>query len=185
VSDHLDDALRPWLARSAHAIASRLRDARAHAEAGRPIDAHDRLEELHRSSVATLRDARGKFYDDAFRHHRSPDSALTPTQEGRITAQSAKISGYNHEHEIRAAIDHTAEQLHLATVARQLDPVRRSTPFELWEQHHSQKLTSHMRGMLSDAQIALHEAIGFLIAEHARRDTSQIADDVVANKTRL
>jgi hypothetical protein len=165
----LDDALRPWLVRSAHAISSRLRDARAHAEAGRPIDAHDRLQELHRSTVATLRDARSRFYDDAFRAHRHVHSLLTPTQEGRLTAQSAKIAGYNHEHEIRQAMDHAGEQLHLATVARDLDPLRRSTPLEIWEGHHRDKLTNHLRGILSDAQIALHNAIGHLIAEHASR----------------
>ena len=164
-TDPADALLAAWSIRAATQVRRRLRDARAHAEAGRLTDASERIGELAADLVHdVMRPARGEFYRDAFTaalldgDPRIVDTAIRPTTEGRQAAQMAPIAGRDQAAELQAALAGAANELHLAANAE--------SPAEWyagWERRHGEALNGRVRSDLSDAQIALREAIGQIV----------------------
>jgi hypothetical protein len=165
-----DDALRPWLVRSSSLIANRLRDARAHAEAGRAADAASRLDELATALAEDiLGPAREQFYLQAFRDHRLEldpsivDQSVAPNRSGAFAARRAPILGRDQVQELRWLLDGAWQDLQLAAVATYADPGVRPAVHETWEIRHRGRLKTATTAALSDAQTALHHAIGRLL----------------------
>jgi hypothetical protein len=174
-------ALRPWLVRATTAIAARLRDARAHAELGRFVDAELRLAELLLSLTSTEVDpstlmpigvlprARETFYRDAWTTHRREldpeivDPTAGPDAKGVDAARRAPIMGADQVQELRWAIDGATNELRLAAYATYPSFGLPSAAIATWEIRHRDRLTSAASGALSDAQIALHSAVGRLM----------------------
>jgi hypothetical protein len=168
-----DAALRPWLVRAVQLVRNRVRDARAHAEAGRHIDANQRLMELRSGLVQDiLEPARERFYWDAFRDHRRhltargyPIVDRFGSDEGAKTARSAVVAGTNQHFDIAHATDHAHDELALATAARELDDERPTVHHDLWERRHSERLSNLMKTHLSDAQVAIGGAVLRLLSD--------------------
>ncbi len=167
VSDIRERELRPWVAHATVLIWDRVADARAHARDGRITEAGQRLEELQTGLVgdpkgrgSILSNARAAFYRSAFRH-RPHDPAIHQVvhaqPEGELVAQYAEILGRNQYADLRAAVDQTAESLKRLTAAG-------GTPEQLvdWERRERERLIAQTRRNLSDAQVALSEAISYI-----------------------
>jgi len=172
---HRDDALRPWLHRSARLITDRLADARSHAEAGRTFEANERLAELRRGllddqsgSGSLLSNARAAFYKQGFhvepfdpRIHRE----LRPDPAGELAARFSLIGGRNQYLDGRILIEEITGSLRglgdVMTIMRDSKPPDYwRGQFDGWQQRQTEALTSHVHGALSDAQMALYEAVG-------------------------
>ena len=163
-------AIAPWMAQASTVVASRLRDARAHAEAGRMVDAALRLAELDRSIAdGILAPARGQFLHAAFRDQKSildPDIVdetvfLTPATV--VAAKTAPIQGQDQYRAVGAMIDQAHAELKLATSIQRVDGASRTAYHESWERRHRDTITAAVHGHLLNAQIQLHSAIGFLL----------------------
>jgi hypothetical protein len=164
-TDPADALLAAWSARAADLVRRRLRDARAHAEAARMSDAEDRLVELGADLVhEVLRPARSEFHRDGFTaalsdaDPRVVDTTIRPTAESDRAAQTAPIAGRDQAKDIEAAVVEACSRLRLSANAE---------PFRGWhagwELHHRAVLAGRIRSSLSDAQIALREAISQIV----------------------
>jgi hypothetical protein len=165
-----DAALAAWSTRATDLVRRRLRDARAHAEAGRMSDAAERLDELNSALVrGVIRPARGEFYLDAHTtalselDPRVVDPEARPSTEGAEAAKSARIGGRDQSREVKAAVDSARLGLTLAFARPTDDPSVRDAFMRNWERRHSEAIAGTTRTLLSDAQIALREAIGKIV----------------------
>ncbi len=163
-----DDQLRPWVARATVLIWDRIADARAHAEAGRMDQAAQRLEELRRGLLddqtgkgSLLSNARAAFYRQAF-HHEPFDPALhdpvRPDQAGELAARFSDIAGRNQYQDLRRAIEEMTGILkRLQAVVAQ--DANKSERFDVWQTRERERLIGLIGTALSDAQVALSEAV--------------------------
>jgi hypothetical protein len=163
----LADALRPWVVRSTSLIANRLRDARAHAEAGRLADATARLDELALSlSEDILEPAREAFYRESFRTHRLEldpsvvDPDVVADRAGAFAARRAPILSRDQHADVRTLLATAGGELALANG---IYAGHYSAYHQGWEVRHRDRITSHVEGALSNAQVALHNAIMVLM----------------------
>ena len=171
-----DDLLAAWTTRGNDAIWKRLRDARSHAESGRLGDATERLDELERVLTNDiLGPARERFYHDGFaaglldlpEEIRDPDVVASP--DGARAARLAPIGGRDHAKTIHAAVDEAKHGLKLAAGTSWGDPATGEAMHETWERRHRSALGTTVRVLLSDAQIALREAVSrIMIKPHLR-----------------
>ena len=178
-----DHAVAPWYASAQLAILDRVADARRHAEARSLGVARQRMDELERTLAqidaiwpyrkdGILPMARSVFYHDAFRLHRAGglDSStdrvdLRPTPEGDVAARTAPIRGTDQLKAIKTQIATAMRELHLVAAVAHGDPEATSALHEGWETRTRGSLTSSVKQMLSDSQIALHEAVGNLLVK--------------------
>jgi hypothetical protein len=165
-----DAALAPWLVRSSTAIARRLRDARSHAEAGRLVDAAARLDDLELELQNTvLGPAREKFFYQAFADNAAEldpsivDPDVVPTAAGAAVAVTHPILGSDHRRAIRSHVDEARHGLKLAHHATWGNPSTATAAHATWEIRHRERIGRGMEGMLSNAQIALHNAVMHLM----------------------
>ena len=166
-----DDQLRPWVARATVLIWDRVADARAHAEAGRMPEAAQRLDELRRGLIddqsgrgSLLANARASFYRQAFHHHPFDPAihdTVRPDQVGELAARFSEIGGRNQYQDVRQAIEDLGDGLkRLAAVLNGPNAELRREQLSSWERRERDRLIGHMQLVLSDAQIALSEAVG-------------------------
>jgi len=176
-TDRTSDALLDaWTARAGSAIWTRLRDARSHAEVGRIDDATARLDELERDLVNNvLHPARERFYRDGFAMGMADlppeivDPDVAPSEDGARAAQRAHIGGRDHAKAVKAAIDDARHGLKLAAGTSWGDAAAGRAIHENWETRHRSAIGATMRGLLSDSQIALREAVSrIMIKPHLR-----------------
>ncbi|MHB8397338.1 MAG: hypothetical protein ACYDCI_00165 [Candidatus Limnocylindrales bacterium] len=163
-------AIRPWLVQASTAIAARLHDARAHAETGRLHSAAERLDELERTLAdGVIGPARAQFYRHAFLDQKSVldrdmiDYTVEPTSSGAIAASTAPILGEDQYQSIGELIDRAGDELKLANAVQRPDGRPRSAYHDDWERRHRTAITSAAHGALSNAQMALHNAVGQLL----------------------
>jgi hypothetical protein len=166
-----DDTLRPWLVRSSRLVSDRVADARSHGQAGRHLDATSRLTELRRALSSTdgglLPEARTSFYRRAF-HEESFDPTIhddvRPNELGEHAARYTKIGGRNQALDLRVAIEAVTSTLRALSDAASADDDGNEsfwrTSFDVWQRRTTDTLTATIHGMLSDAQMALYEAVG-------------------------
>ena len=164
------DALRPWLVRASHLIHNRLRDARAHAEAGRFDDGASRLDELAIALVEDiLHPAREAFYRDSIRTHRLEldpsivDETFAPTRAMAHTAKHFPILGIDQAADLGRLAAAATDELRLAAYANHYDAIVRAAAHQTWELRHRDRLKSATEMHLSDAQVALHNAVRVLM----------------------
>jgi hypothetical protein len=167
VIDTRDDRLRPWVARASVLIWDRMADARAHAQVGRITEAGQRLDELRLGLLddqsrtgSLLSNARAAFYRAAFREEpHDPDihQVVRPDPSGELAARFSPIAGRNQYQDLRAAITAAADGLHRLAAAA--GPERRQELLEDWERRERDRLIGQTRRTLSDAQVALSEAV--------------------------
>jgi hypothetical protein len=173
-----DDALVPWLVRALSLVTDRLADARIHAASGNGGIAHARLDELDRRlldpGVGLLSRARTAFYRDAFSLHRlygldpaSHDLSMGPTPEGERAARTAPIAGVDQVAQLRHLIEGAREGLQLvAATDRPSDGAAiRGARWGNWERSNADEIKAGIRAALSNAQIALFEAVGHLLVK--------------------
>jgi len=169
-----DDQLRPWLHRAAGLIADRLADARSHAEAGRVFEANQRLAELRRNLLddvsgqgSLLSNARAAFYRQAF--HAEPFDGrihrdVRPDPAGELAARFSQIAGRNQYLDTRLKIEEiTGSMRGLGAVQAAgigYPPDNWPARWDGWQKRHTEALTGHVHGALSDAQMASTEAVG-------------------------
>jgi hypothetical protein len=161
-----DAELRRWTGRAAVLIWDRLADAAAHARGDNMLAAHERLNELRAGLTggqpqgALLGNARAAFYRQAFHHHpHDPalhsEPPLRPEPAGEMTARIAEILGRNQYRDLRDLINETGQSLdRTAAVSTELLPA--------WEVRERERLISAVTAALSDAQIALSEAVSHI-----------------------
>ena len=176
----LRTALRPWTDRAAGMIDRRLADARAHAAAGKLDVGHRRLAELTGSLVQHVSDARAAFYRQAFRQHQAaldPDVhqlGLGPTHEGERAARTVAILGRNYFADITDLVEDARASLTSAALADQGGDLHHFLPheggggyggsyLESWAQNNRDRLAGLTARNLSDAQIAIFEAVGQIL----------------------
>jgi hypothetical protein len=172
-----DERLLPWVAAADQLIADRLADARAHAEGGATYEANQRIAELWRDLLddqsgagSLLSNARASFYTEAFlvdsfdpEIHRT----IAPDKAGELTARFSPIGGRNQYVDARLLLEDAGGSLRALVASRTI--VGESKPpdlwrgqFQAWQARHTDTITRHMRGALSDAQMALRSAVGQL-----------------------
>jgi hypothetical protein len=169
VSD-FDSTLRRWSVEARTHIRRRLRDARAHAEAGRSFDAAERLAELTAAiKREILEPARREFYCDGFTTALSEldpgivDPTVQPTVAGSLAAITAPIGGRDQAKAIGSSIEAARGELRFLDVVDFDDPSTRSAAIDTWERRHSERIGQLVTTSLSDAQIALREAISQIV----------------------
>ena len=154
-------------------IGSRLADARAHAERGDLPTAKERLDELGGTLIERHGEARGHFYRRSFALHRQVgldptvhQVELQPTAEGERAVRGATIFGRNLPLDIRDLVADSAASLTSTTLAAN-DP---RTPahqaaalWSTWQAEQQRRLVGHARRELSDAQIAIFNAVGRIL----------------------
>ena len=130
--------------------------------------AAERLEELRRGLVddqtgkgSLLSNARASFYRQAF-HHEPFDPALhdpvRPDQAGELAARFADIAGRNQYQDLRRTIEDAGTSLkRLQAVVAQ--DTNKADHFDLWQNRQRDRLLAHTGTALSDAQVALSEAV--------------------------
>ena len=176
--DELDTALRPWTARAANLVSSRLRNAQAHAGDDNDELAASRLFELHQALVNHVSEARGTFYRRAFAHHRrdlDPEIHqvdLGPTAEGEDVARQARILGRDFGTDVAELLKQAGAHLALASaeVRRRNRSHTQAMALDTWFATNRDRLTSRARRELSNSQMALHHAIGHLLLKPELRD---------------
>ncbi len=164
------DAIRPWLVRAGALVTNRLRDARAHAEAGRFPDAASRLHEL---AVVlgedVLHPAREKFLRDSFRTHSQEldpaivDQTVTPSRSMAHAAKHAPIMGVDQAGDLRRLAETAHDELRLAAFTNHTDATIRGAAHETWETRHRGRIKSAITSHLANAQVAIHNAVGDLM----------------------
>jgi hypothetical protein len=169
-----DDQLRPWLHRAGGLIRNRLADTRAHAEAGRALEANERLAELRRDLIddqsgagSLLSNARAAFYRQAFHAEPFDDRIhreLRPDPAGELAARFSLIAGRNQYLDARLLIEEITGSMRGLAAVQAADigygPDNWPARWDGWQKRHTEALTSHVHGTLSDAQMALTEAVG-------------------------
>jgi hypothetical protein len=133
-------------------------------------DAGARLDELERFLVReVLRPARREYYRDAFPTVAADlppellDSTVTPSAEGPDSAATAPITVSDQAKMIKTAVDEARHGLKLAAVTSFGDAAIKPVVHETWERRHRSAIGSTVRLILSDAQIALREAVGQIV----------------------
>jgi hypothetical protein len=130
-------------------------------------EAMSRLNELGEALKRhVLGPAREEFYRHAFgwaQRDLDPellDDSLGPSAEGAEVARSVEIAGRDQARVIDKAIEEARLRLSLASAAASLG---RGDGYELWRTKHTDGLELLVRTLLSDAQIALREAVARLV----------------------
>jgi len=168
-----DDALRPWLARSSTLIHDRVADARSHAEAGRVFEANQRLAELRRNllddvsgSGSLLSNARAAFYRQAFHAEPYDDRIhrdIRPDPAGELAARFSLVAGRNQYLDARLKIEEVTGSMRglgaVQATGLGYPPGNWPARWDGWQKRHTDALTGHVHGALSDAQMALTEAV--------------------------
>jgi hypothetical protein len=156
-------------------IHDRLGDARAHAEAGRVFEANDRIAELRRRLIddqsgegSILSNARAAFYRQAF--HAEPfdpriHQELGPEPAGELAARFSQIAGRNQYVDTRLVIEEIGGSLRGLRDSQTIVGDAKGADYwqgqwDAWHKRHAERLTTHMCLTLSDAQMALHSAVG-------------------------
>jgi hypothetical protein len=184
MADPLDEALRPHLERAWRLIDSRMADARSHARTGMFPLAAQRLVDLHhgllRSDGAGLvGDSFAEFYRDSWRHdpHDADlhDPAMRePVADGAMAARTAPIMGNEPAKELALHVERARYGLMAATAGTvhgiAHDEPSRLAAIDTWHEQHSAVLKGWARGTLSNGQMALHAATGYLRLKPEFRD---------------
>jgi hypothetical protein len=173
MKDQLDRDLAPHTTRAFALIDSRLADARAHAERGALQTGKARLAELAGSLGRHLRDARGAFYRRSFALHRQAgldptihQTELQPTPEGEKVARDAQIFGRNADLDLAGLVEDSSTALQSAYLSAADDRTPRAAAQALWsawENDQHERLMGFAERELSDAQIAIYNAIGRIL----------------------
>lgn len=169
MNDPLNDQLTPHLQRAQRLVAARLADARAHAHRGDVVTATRRLADLHHALIGpdgsgAIGDAKAAFYRHA---HADFDPELhdparrLPTPEGAAVARTAPILGRDAYHDAASRFAQARMRLVVAAVAG-ADTGARSAAIETWHAQQTTALAGWARGTLSDAQMAIHQAVADL-----------------------
>jgi hypothetical protein len=162
-ADVRDAQLSPWLLRARVLIQARVADARSHGEAGRTADAALRMTELGAGLGGILGDARSTFYRQAF--NETPFNAaihddVRPDGPGEMAARMSVIGGRNQYADVKRSIDAASTTLRaLSDASRGETGDFWPTAFASWQSQATQTLTSRLHSTLSDAQMALCEAV--------------------------
>jgi hypothetical protein len=151
-------------------VGSRLADARAHAERSDLPTAKARLGELGNSLIVKIRDARAHFYRRSFALHRATgldqdvhQVGLQPTPEGEHIVRNAKILGRVLEFDVDDLVRDSAASLTSVILSAEHTTIPASAAramWSSWQDCHHRSLVGLAKRELSDAQIAIHEAVG-------------------------
>jgi hypothetical protein len=175
VADPLDDHLRGHVRRAQTLVARRLADARSHAAAGSLEAATSRIDELGEGLVLALADARKQFYRRAFHHHRDPaihDLNAARTADDETVAATAAIGGRDQYTDLATPLAEAIAHLRTAAVAAEQqgpNPGIRHQFLAGWEGRHRAALSRHIETALSDAQRAIHTAVGVAVTREDLR----------------
>jgi len=160
--------LRPWTNRAAAVIERRIADARVHAAAGELPTAVRRLAELHGSLTQHVSDGRAAFYRQAFRQHPiDPDVhqlGLGPDHHGELAARSAQILGRHYRDELLDLVSEAQASLTSAALADETG-LHDGSFLASWQQQHRNRLAAVTAAQLSNAQIAIFEAVGQILVK--------------------
>jgi hypothetical protein len=169
MTDHaatLMATLRPWRDRAARLVERRLDDARMHAAAGREATAKARLVELYGSLVRHVSDARGHFYRESFNQHQraglDPDIhelSVGPTHDGELAARNTPILGRPYDRDLLDLVEDADRALTSATLAGGGEFLTN------WSTTHRDRLVGRANRELSDAQMAIFEAVGEVLVK--------------------
>jgi len=146
-------------------VERRLEDAKAHAGAGKLAVGHRRLDELTAGLSQHVSDARAAFYRQAFRqHHAALDPAvhqlgLGPTHEGEHAARNVAILGRSYFADLSDLVEDAKASLTSATLADQ----NGGSYLQSWAEQNRDRLIGLTARQLSDAQIAIFEAVGQIL----------------------
>jgi hypothetical protein len=165
----LQSALRPWTARAAGMIERRLEDAQTHARGGNLPVANRRLAELLTAVATHISDARASFYRQAFRQHQPLDPdvhqlGLGPDHQGEAAARSAAILDRSYHAELLDVISDAQASLTSAALADQSGTAGGSF-LQSWTDQNRDRLIGLTARQLSDAQIAIFEAVGQILVK--------------------
>jgi hypothetical protein len=168
-SAELRTALRPWHERAMNIIWNRIEDAWTHAAAGQIPTAGRRLTELLGSLAQHVSDGKASFYRQAFQQHTraglDPDVhqlGLGPDHHGEQAARQTAILGWKHTDELLDVISDAQASLTLAALAEQSG----GGPFlQSWADQQRDRLAGLTARQLSDAQIAIFEAVGQILVK--------------------
>jgi hypothetical protein len=168
----MNEALRPWLQRASTLVGRRIRDARSSALLGEFNEAQDVLDELAEELAdRLLPQARAAFFLAAFESQRSRlpadlvDARVVPTDESRESAMRAPINNVDQAADIRRRIQAASKNLSLAASVG-ASGGGGSTLWDnlsTWRQRHTAAITAAAVSSLSNAQIALDEAVGRIL----------------------
>lgn len=168
----MDAALVPHLRRADRIVVDRFRDAAAHARQGDVVTAAQRLADLHHSLIGpdgtgAIGDARVAFYRDAWRHDpHDPEihdpNLMHPAWDGAQAARTAPIGGIDARRDLGLLLERARHGL--ATV------VGNSAAIDTWHQQHATAVRGWARRTLSDSQISINAATGYLRLKPEYRD---------------
>lgn len=174
--DPLDTALVPHIKRADRLIVARMADARSHAKIGLVAWATQRLADLHLGLMGPdgsglIGDARAAAYTYAYHAGYDPDlhdpDRRYSTAEGARAARTAPIGGVDAHRELGVHV----ERARLGLIAAQAgDAAGRATALDAWHEQHSAALRSWARRRLSDDQVSITAAIGWLRQKPEYRD---------------
>jgi hypothetical protein len=175
MAEHLGDQLKPHVDKVTLLIKRRLRAARSHADASLLVDANDALDELKEQLLASLLLARQEFYTQAFPAQWSRldpeivDPEKGPTEEGLEQATSFPILNSDQASDLALAVERARKELMLAAGAYAQEILMRPLAYANWERTHRDAITIAAIMALSNAQVALFQAVGRLLIKKELR----------------
>jgi hypothetical protein len=167
--------LRQWVGKAEKLIERRLKAARSHADGSLLVDANDSLDELREDLQALLIAARSSFYKESFPAQWSildpeiVDPERGPTEEGLEAATSEPILNSDQASDLAVAVERARRELMLSSGAYADQILMRPVAYKNWYMTHRDSLTLAMTMALSNAQVALYEAVGRLLIRHELR----------------
>ena len=119
-------------------------------------------------AASLLSNARAAFYRQGFRAEPFDPAIhrpLNPDPTGELAARFSLIGGRNQYLDGRLVLEEITGSLRglgdVATIMRDSKPPEHwRAQYDAWQTRNTAFLTGHMHGTLSDAQIALYEAVG-------------------------
>ena len=162
----LRTALRPSTDRVVRVTERRIQDALAHARSGNLPVASSRMDELGTVLIQHVENARGAFYRQAFQQHAraglDPEMhqvGLGPDADGERAARSVPILGRRYNDDLVDAVEDAQAALTSAALADQ----NGGSFLQSWADQTRDRLTALTARQLSDAQIAIFEAVGQIL----------------------
>lgn len=182
MTDPFDAALHPHVRRTDALIRARFADARAHALHGDIATAGQRLADLQVALAGpggsgAIGDARAAFYREAHRQHEfDPDlhdpDRRDPTPEGAAAARSISLFGADQGREVAGLLElarHGLVAAHAGTGSA-ADARLRDMIIDTWHEQHSTAVRAWARRTLSNSQVAIHAAVGWLMQKPEYRN---------------
>jgi hypothetical protein len=136
---------------------------------GELADASDSLDELKGDLVDHLADARCSFYRDAFPAQWAildpeiVDPDMGPTEDGVEIAGTAPILGEDQAGHIDAIVERARQEIMLTAGVYADAPDARMAAYKSWVIRYGESIGLTMEASLSNAQVALYEAVGRLL----------------------